>query len=478
MIRMHPMQPAVPSMPVQGGRRRLPQVGKCCGAVLIALAGTASGAEGTPREAAGGFVEDTRWSLLNRTVYERRNYLDGATSNGGRNAALPKTRRSDYVQEWGYGLIGTVESGFTPGWIGFGADAHVSLARNLSGDDYRVGKIRMLPVDSAGYAQDGIARGGIALKARVSSTVLKVGEQRVKTPIFSSSDTRLLPETMRGWLVTSNEFDKLTLQAGRFTGSTDRNARSTGNPLIVNYLDPKSPRGDAFDFAGATWKGIPSLAISGYVGRLKDTWRTSYLGAFYTVPLQDGGSASASASTLSFDLQVYRSKDTGRALAGRVDNTTSSLMTTYAHGPHRIGLGWQKVAGDTPFDYVTRGAIWLGNAAQLSDFNAPHEQSWQLRYEVDAAQWGAPGLSLGAAYIRGRGIDGSRVPARGGYAWLGYGRGGEHWERDLWLRYTVREGRAKGLALLLRYGEHRNNKAQAELPTRQIRVAVEYPIGG
>ncbi|KAI1691523.1 outer membrane porin, oprD family domain-containing protein [Ditylenchus destructor] len=222
----------------------------------------------------------------------------------------------------GLRLIGTVESGFTPGWIGFGADAHVSLARNLSGDDYRVGKIRMLPVDSAGYAQDGIARGGIALKARVSSTVLKVGEQRVKTPIFSSSDTRLLPETMRGWLVTSNEFDKLTLQAGRFTGSTDRNARSTGNPLIVNYLDPKSPRGDAFDFAGATWKGIPSLAISGYLGRLKDTWRTSYLGAFYTVPLQDGGSASASASTLSFDLQVYRSKDTGRALAGRVDNTT------------------------------------------------------------------------------------------------------------------------------------------------------------
>ncbi|KAI1691524.1 outer membrane porin, oprD family domain-containing protein [Ditylenchus destructor] len=76
-----------------------------------------------------------------------------------------------------------------------------------------------------------------------------------------------------------------------------------------------------------------------------------------------------------------------------------------------------------------------------------------MRYEVDAAQWGAPGLSLGAAYIRGSGIDGSRVPARGGYAWLGYGRGGEHWERDLWLRYTVREGRAKGLALLLRYGE-------------------------
>ncbi|MET3372118.1 imipenem/basic amino acid-specific outer membrane pore [Variovorax boronicumulans] len=418
----------------------------------------------------GGFVEDTRWHVLQRSVYEHRSYLHGDRSNGGRNASLPKARRSDHAQEWGYGVMGTLASGFTPGWIGFGVDAHASLARSLDGDDLRVGKIRMLPVDGAGYAQDGIARGGVALKARISATVLTVGEQRVKTPVFSASDSRLLPETMRGWLLTSREFDMLTLQAGRFTGSTDRHARGTNHPLIVNYLDPKSPRGDVFDFAGGTWKGSASLSLTAYVARLQDTWRTGYLGAQYTVPLEDK-------RALSFDLHVYRSKDTGRALAGPVDNTTASLMTSYTHGPHRVGLGWQKVAGDTPFDYVTRGAVWLGNAAQLSDFNAPHERSWQLRYEVDAARWGAPGLSLGAAYIRGSGIDGSRVPPRGGYAWLGYGQGGRHWERDLWLRYTVQQGSAKGLAFLLRYGEHRNNKAQAELNTRQIRVALEYPIG-
>ncbi|WP_082818110.1 OprD family outer membrane porin [Variovorax boronicumulans] len=437
---------------------------RVCGAALAMLGTSTLAAEG------GGFVEDTRWHVLQRSVYEHRSYLHGDRSNGGRNATLPKARRSDYAQEWGYGVMGTVASGFTPGWIGFGVDAHASLARSLDGDDLRVGKIRMLPVDGAGYAQHGIARGGVALKARISATVLTVGEQRVKTPVFSASDSRLLPETMRGWLLTSREFDTLTLQAGRFTGSTDRHARGTNHPLIVNYLDPKSPRGDVFDFAGGTWKGSASLSLTAYVARLQDTWRTGYLGAHYTVPLEDK-------RALSFDLHVYRSKDTGRALAGPVDNTTASLMTSYAHGPHRVGLGWQKVAGDTPFDYVTRGAVWLGNAAQLSDFNAPHERSWQLRYEVDAARWGAPGLSLGAAYIRGSGIDGSRVPPRGGYAWLGYGQGGRHWERDLWLRYTVQQGSAKGLAFLLRYGEHRNNKAQAELNTRQIRVALEYPIG-
>ncbi|WP_390341869.1 OprD family outer membrane porin [Variovorax boronicumulans] len=437
---------------------------RVCGAALAMLGTSALAAEG------GGFIEDTRWHVLQRSVYEHRSYLHGDRSNGGRNASLPRARRSDHAQEWGYGVMGTLASGFTPGWIGFGVDAHASLARSLDGDDLRVGKIRMLPVDGAGYAQDGIARGGVALKARISATVLTVGEQRVKTPVFSASDSRLLPETMRGWLLTSREFDMLTLQAGRFTGSTDRHARGTNHPLIVNYLDPKSPRGDVFDFAGGTWKGSASLSLTAYVARLQDTWRTGYLGAQYTVPLEDK-------RALSFDLHVYRSKDTGRALAGPVDNTTASLMTSYTHGPHRVGLGWQKVAGDTPFDYVTRGAVWLGNAAQLSDFNAPHERSWQLRYEVDAARWGAPGLSLGAAYIRGSGIDGSRVPPRGGYAWLGYGQGGRHWERDLWLRYTVQQGSAKGLALLLRYGEHRNNKAQAELNTRQIRVALEYPIG-
>lgn len=435
----------------------------------MALSGAAWGADGEVLQATG-FVEDTRWNLLNRTVYERRDYRHDDRSNGGRNATLPKTERSDYAEEWGYGLIGTVESGFTHGWIGFGIDGLAHLAWNLAGDDYHVGKIRMLPVDSQGYAQDGIARGGIALKARISSTVLSVGEQRVRTPIFSSSDTRLLPETMRGWLITSTEIDDLTLQAGHFTGSTDRNAHSTGNPLIVNYLNPKTPRGDTFDLVGGTWKGLPNLALSAYLGRLADTWRTGHLGAYYSLPLQDK-------RALGVDLQLYRSKDTGRALAGPIDNTTASLTATYRQGAHRVGLGWQKVAGNTPFDYVSRGAIWLGNATQLSDFNAPHEQSWQLRYEFDAAAWGAPGLSLGAAYTRGSGTDGSRVPANGGYAWLGYGQGGKHWERDLWLRYTIPSGTAKGLAVLLRYGVHRANKAQAELNTDQIRLAVEYPLG-
>ncbi|MOA26467.1 Porin D precursor [compost metagenome] len=134
--------------------------------------------------------------------------------------------------------------------------------------------------------------------------------------------------------------------------------------------------------------------------------------------------------------------------------------------------------GDTPFDYFTRGAIWLGNAVQLSDFNAPNERSWQLRYDLALAAFDLPGLTLSAAYLRGSDIDGSHVDPNGGYAYLGYGRGGKHWERDLEARYVVQNGAAKGLAFSLRHNVHRGNNAQAELDTDQIRLAVEFPLGG
>ncbi|WP_256657625.1 OprD family outer membrane porin [Pseudomonas sp. ACM7] len=42
-------------------------------------------------------------------------------------------------------------------------------------------------------------------KLRFSSTELRYGEQRVKTPVFGSSDSRLLPETATGWLLTSRQ---------------------------------------------------------------------------------------------------------------------------------------------------------------------------------------------------------------------------------------------------------------------------------
>ncbi len=94
------------------------------------------------------------------------------------------------------------------------------------------------------------------------------------------------------------------------------------------------------------------------------------------------------------------------------------------------------------------------------------------------ASYSVPGLTFSALYVRGSGIDGSHVDRTGGYAALGYGEGGKHWERDLQARYIVQSGPAKKLAFTLRHAVYRSNSAQAELDADQLRLAVEYPLGG
>jgi imipenem/basic amino acid-specific outer membrane pore len=419
---------------------------------------------------ASGVIADAQWNLNLRSLYYDREYLNGGRSNGGRNRYLPYARRSDEAREWGVGVTAELKSGFTPGPVGFGLDAQLYLGHKLDGSDYSVGKIRMLPVSDDGYSLDEMARGGVAAKMRIRSSELRYGEQRVKTPVFSSSDSRLLPESMYGFSLVSRDIKGLSLQAGRFTGSTDRNSRNTNNDLTINYANPAMLLGDSFSYLGGNYTLSPALNLSLYTAELEDSWNTHYLGINHS--LKWSGERSLHTS-----FQIYRSQDTGKSLAGEIDNTTASLFVHYRTGAHGFGLGYQKVDGDTPFDYVSRGAIWLSNGAQLSDFNGPNERSWQLRYDLDMAAI-MPGMKLRASHFRGSGTDGTGVDPNGSYAWLGYGKGGKHWARDLRLDYTVQGGRAEGLTLSLIHSSHRANVAQAELDDDQIRFLIEYPISG
>jgi imipenem/basic amino acid-specific outer membrane pore len=437
-------------------------------AFLLALASPFTLADSAQSQS-NGFVQDSAWSLLNRTVYDHREYRHGARNSAARNAYKPRDERNGYAEEWAYGLMGTLQSGFTQGLIGVGVDTHAYLGTQLDSGGGRAGKARLLGLDNQGHPKDEFSRGGAALKLRLSSTVLSYGEQRVKTPVFSSSDSRLLPETATGLFLSSNEFAALKLVAGHFTDSTDRNASSHDQGLVVNYSN--AVKGKTFDLAGMVFTPAKNLNLSLYSSRYEDTWNQHYLGSTFLQTLGEKRS-------LALNLNLYRTLDKGKSLSGRIDNTTWSLMSTYTQGPHGFSLGYQKVDGNTPFDYVTRGAIFISNAVQLSDFNAPNEQSWQARYDLDITPWGLPGLSMSAAYVRGSQIDGSHVDPQGGYAWLGYGQGGKHWERDLEMRYVVQGGAAKGTTLSLRHNVHRGNTAQAELDTDQIRLAVEYPLTG
>ncbi|MCV2218989.1 OprD family porin [Thauera sp. Sel9] len=428
---------------------------------LVSALAVSMQAHAGAQDEAKGFVEGASLKMQNRLLYERLNYQHGDTTR------VVKGPRSDKAEEIGYGLMLNFESGYTQGTVGFGVDAHAYGGLNLGADPDTVrSNPRYLARDDDDL-KDAFGRAGAVVKLRFSNTELKYGEMRTKNPIFHSSDTRLLPETNRGWLLSSNEIKSLSLQAGRFTQWADRNSRKNGGELLANY---SGVNGNSFTFAGGNWTTpVAGLSLSGYYGRYEDVWNTAYLGGFYKMALADKQS-------LSFSLNLYRNTDTGKAKAGKVDNTTWSLMSTYAFGVHKLGLGYQKVDGDTPFDYVNRGSIWLENAMQISDFNAPNEASWQLKYDVDLGQMVTSGLTAGVAYTRGSDIDYRRMNSVYTNFLGAPGSGGKHWERDMIVRYTVQEGKAKGLALQLRYSAHRANKAQGELSVDQIRLVAEMPL--
>lgn len=421
------------------------------------------------QEESNGFFEDSQALLLNRTVYDNRNYRHGDSNGAARNKYKPRDKRNEYAEEWGYGLIGQFESGFTQGTVGVGVDAMGYFGQKLDSGGGRAGKARLLAVKNDGHVKSNYSRVGAAVKLRVSSTTLKYGVQRTKTPIFSSSDSRLLPETATGLLVTSQEIKQLTLQLGHFTAAADRNANSTNNDMVINYADPNAKKGSYFNFIGGDYKLAEGFKLTSYLGQYQDNWYTYYLGSNYRLALTEQES-------LTFDMNLYHNHDYGKAYAGKINNTTWSTMVSYQMGYQQVAIGYQRVEGDTPFDYVSRGAIWLNNAAQLSDFNAPNERSWQLAYQLDLGIVDLKGLFFNVAYIRGSHIDGSKLGKQSAYTWLGYGKGGKHWERDMALHYVVQEGKAKDLKISLRYNVHRANKAQAELNTDQLRLAVEYPF--
>lgn len=430
-------------------------------ALIAGLAPIVSPALAAGQDDATGFVEGSKLSVINRVVYERLDYLKGDTFR------IPKLgRRYDLAEESGYGLMLGYQSGFTRGPVGFGLDAFAFGALNLHKNPLENGRQRYLPTDAWGGARNGFARGGAAVKLRLSATELKAGDMRTKNPVFSSSDSRLLPETNRGWLITSQDLPGFALQAGRFTGWGDRIGSSNTSPVRSNY---SGKAGAAFAFAGGTWSGrVPGLSVTSYLARFEDNWDTWYVGGKYRTAIAD-------AQSLTFVFNLYRNTSAGAARSGSVNNTTWSLMGTWSAGAHSFGLGYQKVNGDTPFDYVNRGSIWLTNSMQLSDFNGPNEASWQARYDVDLGAALTPGLSFSAALTRGAGIDGSRTPAGSPYAGY-YGRGGRHWECDLLIRYEVAQGPAKGMSMYLRYGMHRTNKAQGEANMDQIRIGAEIPV--
>ena len=161
---------------------------------LVALAMiAATQAQANDQADSKGFLEDSHANVLLRNAYINRDKKHGKNDQS----------------EWGQAFIGKFSSGFTQGTVGVGVDAFGLYALRLDGGKGRNGGAGIdffKPSDTAPTnSPHNLARGGAAIKFRVSNTVLKYGDMMPELPVLQYDDSRLLPESYTGTFITSKE---------------------------------------------------------------------------------------------------------------------------------------------------------------------------------------------------------------------------------------------------------------------------------
>ncbi|PAU60928.1 OprD family porin [Pseudomonas indica] len=418
------------------------------------------------QEQANGFIEDSSLTLLNRNFYMSRDFHDGASNSQGTNGSKPASERKGYREEWAHGAMLNFTSGFTQGTVGFGVDAFAYGGIKLDSGRGRVGN-GLLPIGSNQTADaevpDAYGEIGGAVKLRASATELKYGEQRPTAPVFAMGDNRLLPEVATGFQLQSREFTDLFLEAGHFTAYNGRNSTNSNDLLLSSYGGVEA---DSYDFLGGSYKVNDNLSLMAYAGRAEEAWRQYFGRAAYVLPLADK-------QALDFTLAAYKTSDEGEARAGEIDTTSWSAKVGYAFGPHKLTLAYQKIDGDETFDFYGVDSIWLANSVQYAEFNRPNERSMQVRYDLNMANFGVPGLTLMARYVKGDQIDFTKADPNGVYFRAGVDDE-KRWERDFEAKYVVQSGSAKDLSFRLRQATYRASSFDAG--TDEVRLIIEYPL--
>ncbi|MGI4860669.1 MAG: OprD family outer membrane porin [Janthinobacterium lividum] len=405
-----------------------------------------------------GFLADSHLGLV------LRNYADYAEIHG-----------TGHRHAWVQSAMLNYESGFTRGLVGFGVDASLYGAFKLDGG---LGAGNMVHVAKSGNGANQLAWGypGVFdVKARVSETVVKYGEMQITdNPLMEGHDNRSLPPTFRGVMVTSNEFKNLSLEAGSFDG-----VRTRGTDYVQKLST--SYGGTTFDrltYIGGNWKYAKDGTLSLYADQAENVWK-QYYGSL-TQSLGDVKKVKWTGVAT-----AYSTHGDGSNLQGSINNNAYSVSLAAQHGFSEILLAYQKILGNQFFDYVAQtNGIYLANSMDM-DYNAPHEQSLQLRYTFYGDQAGIPGFKTMVWALQGWGADSSAEAAANAattatYHDLYWDNGsyihGRHHEFGIMPTYTVQNGRMKGTKVSAFFAWHVGSAYYSDTTSKEFRLVVNMPF--
>ncbi|OHC26285.1 MAG: porin [Pseudomonadales bacterium RIFCSPLOWO2_02_FULL_63_210] len=385
---------------------------------------------------AEGFADDAKVNLGLRNFYINRNFVDPAYPQGK-------------AEEWAQSFILDARSGFTPGPVGFGVDILGMYAVKLDGGR-GTRNTGMLPIHDGNHPADDFGRLGVAAKAKLSNTELKVGEWMPVLPILRADDGRALPQTFEGAQLTSSEIAGLTLYGGQFRGNSERNDAS------MEDMKFGGAESDRFNFAGGEYKFNQERTLVGlWHAELKDIYNQQYVNLVHSQPIGDW--------TLGANLGYFVGGEDGSELAGELDNKVYSGLLSAKTGAHAFYLGLQKLSGDDKWMRVngTSGGS-LANDSYNASYDNAQERSWQVRYDYNFVGVGIPGLTLMNRYISGDNVHTGAITD------------GKEWGRETELAYVVQSGALKNLSM-----KWRNNTIRRDFSSNEFdenRLIFNYPL--
>ncbi|MFI8983494.1 OprD family porin [Ectopseudomonas khazarica] len=416
----------------------------------LALAVAAS-TLGLSQVAFADLVGDTKVSLEARNFYFNRDFRQGNSDT-----PTPSQSKQD---EWAQGFILRMNSGFTEGTVGFGADAIGMFGFKLDSGDGTAGSGLLVP-DRSGGSQDNYSDLAVAAKVKVSNSTLRVGQMQFKNAAIASSDGRLLPQVFEAGHLVSQEIDGLMLEAAHVREVNHRNSGDYEDIAITSggrrgITTSGGATADSFDFVGGTYKLTKDLTAGYYYSNLDELYKQHSFSAVHVLPLGDKQS-------LKTDVRFARSTDDGNR--SNVDNKAFGAMVTYSLDGHAFGLGYQKMSGDTGFAYINGTDPFLVNYVQISDFANKDEKSYQARYDFNFASIGIPGLTFMTRYLTGDNVDRGRGVSEG-----------REWERNTELMYVFQEGALKNLGVRWRNATVRSNFAN-DIDENRLIVSYTLPL--
>lgn len=409
---------------------------------------------------AAGFLEDSKATLTLRNFYFNQD---------NRDSAAPKS--ASKAEEWGQAFMLNYQSGFTEGTVGFGVDAVGMLGLKLDSGKGTHGTDAnsVFPDNGHGTGVDNFSTLGLTAKVRISKTELRYGTLMPTLPVVTYNDSRMLPQTFEGGMITSREIEGLTLNAGRLEHSKARNSSNMDSLRILGGTE----RSNAFYFAGGDYKLTKDLTVSYYYANLEDYYKQHFLGLVHDWQIGPG--------VLKSDLRYFHSTDDGAnghnpdyysngyygsgVTKGKVDNDLYSGQFLYSVAGHTFGGGYQVINGDSNFPFLNQGdgaTPYLITFSQNQNFTRAGERTWLVRYAYDFSQVGVPGLTAGVVYLKGDHIEAA-------------GSNPSEWERDFTLGYTVPTGTLKGLGIQWRNAVWRNDVANTR-DQDENRLMLSYSI--